>query len=183
MRMRFFMNPIVRRALFAVAFIGLFFTVLRPSRDAITKHLLVPAVLSIKGDSVPVSIFHYGGPGFYIVRTDVTGDWQRNSEERSNRTPVGMNPDAQKNTFSFRGFGDKFFSLGAFYFLVMGFGWKPVGKLFFLHQAITVVSLICLLLAVSTHPAWLYPMNLLVTYITPAATGIFVLMGRKTVDV
>lgn len=112
MRMRFFMNPIVRRALFVVAFIGIYFVALRPGRNAVTEHIVVPVVLAVKGDSVPVSIFHYGGPGFYIVRTDVTGDWQRNSEERSNRTPVGMNPDAQKNTFSFRGFGDKFFSLG-----------------------------------------------------------------------
>lgn len=174
------MNPNVRRALFVVAFIGIYFVALRPGRNAVTEHIVVPAVLEMKGDSVPVSIFHYGGPGFYIVRTDVTGDWQRNSEERSERTPVGMNPDAQKNTFSFRGFGDKFFTLGSLYFLAFGFGWKSVGKLFLLHQAITTISLICLFLAVSTHPAWLYPMNLLVTYITPAATGMYVLtVGRR----
>lgn len=174
------MNPIVRRALYVFFYIGLYFVVLRPSRDTITERVIIPVVRELKGDTVPVSFFYYGGPGFYIVRTDMTGDWQRNSEDRSNRTPVGMNSNAQKNAFSFRGFGDKFFSLGAFYFLVMGFGWKPVGKLFLLHQAITAVSLICLLLAVSTHPAWLYPMNLLVTYITPAATGMFVLtVGRR----
>lgn len=61
----------------------------------------------------------------------------------------------------------------------MGFGWKPVGWLFLLHQAITAGSLVCLFLAVGTHPGWLYPMNLLVTYITPAATGMFVLTMIK----
>lgn len=177
--MRFHQHPNLRRVLYALAFIGIYFVALRPGRNAITREVVVPVVHVMKGDAVPVAIVHSGGPGFYIVRTDVTGDWQRNSGDRSERTPVGMNPDAQKNTFSFRGFGDKFFSLGAFYFLMMGHGWRPVGRLFLLHQAITALSLGCLLLAVSTHPAWLYPMNLLVTYITPAATGIFVLTMIK----
>lgn len=180
MLMRFFMNPIVRRILFVILFIGIYFVALRPGRNAITEHILVPAVLAMKGDAVPVTVVHYSGPGFYIVRTDVIGEWQRSSEDRSERTAVGMGGETQKNTFSYRGFGDKFFTLGTLYFLAMGFGWKPVGWLFLLHQGITVLSLICLFLAVSTHPAWLYPMNLLVTYLTPAATGIFVLtVGRR----
>lgn len=87
---------------------------------------------------------------------------------------------ATTSEYVFSGFGNSFFLLGSIYFLAFGFGWKPVGWLFLLHQAITAFSLICLFLAVSTHPAWLYPMNLLVTYITPAATGLFVLtVGRK----
>lgn len=82
--------------------------------------------------------------------------------------------------YVFSGFGNSFFLLGALYFLAFGFGCKPVGWLFLLHLGITALSLICLFLAVSTHPAWLYPMNLLVTYITPAATGMFVLtVGRR----
>lgn len=168
-----------QRLAYSLVFIVIYLFALRPIRDTITANILVPFVQQIKAESVPVMFYYFGGTSFYVIRTDIQGDWQRNAEDRTARTVVGIGDQAQKNSFSFRGFGDKFFSLGAFYFLSFGFGWKPVGWLFLLHQSVTVLSLTCLILAVSTNPAWLYPMNLLVTYITPAATGMFVLTWRK----
>jgi hypothetical protein len=81
--------------------------------------------------------------------------------------------------YVFSGFGNSFFLLGGAYFLAFGLGWKPVVGLFLIHQGITLLALLCLFLAIGLTPAWLYPMNLLVTYITPAATGMYVLtVGR-----
>jgi hypothetical protein len=173
------MKEIGIRALYAVAFVAFFAMFLRPGRDAITGQLLHPAAISLHNEAVPVTFYYFGGPGFYIVRTDVQGDWQRNAEDRSARTAVGVGSQTVKNSFSFRGFGDKFFSLGALYFLLFGFGWKPVMKLYAIHVGVTMLSLLCIYFGITHHPAWLYPMNLLVTYITPAATGMFVLMSNK----
>lgn len=82
--------------------------------------------------------------------------------------------------YVFSGFANSFFLMGGVYFLAFGFGWKPVLHLFIIHQGITLLALISLFFAISWHPAWLYPMNFLVTYFTPAATGMFVLtVGRR----
>ena len=92
---------------------------------------------------------------------------------------VAMKADTTSQ-YVFSGFANSFFLMGAVYFLAFGFGWKPVFHLFLIHQGITLLALISLFLAVSWHPAWLYPMNFLVTYFTPAATGMFVLtVGRR----
>lgn len=148
-----FLRPILLSVLLVVIYLGAW----RSVRVVLVSDLIGPVVTTMAETQGKVSIEPKKGASL-IVRKPTT------SAE-----------------YVFSGFGNSFFLLGAMYFLVAGRGWKPVGWLFLLHQGITFLSLICLFLAVSTHPVWLYPMNVLVTYITPAATGMFVLtVGRRS---
>ena len=149
---------ILRNIAFATLFVVLYLMIWRPVREELSQSVLLPVIGHFTSDFLPIQLTTDGKTTIIIYRTDAV---------------------EQKNVITFTGFGNAFFLLGSVYLLAFGFGWKPVGWLFLLHQAITAGSLICLLLAVSTHPAWLYPMNVLVTYITPAATGLFVLTVRR----
>jgi len=143
---------ILRKIALATLFVVLYFLIWRPIRAELSQSVLLPSLEHLTSERVPIHYYSDGKTTILAVRTG-----------------------SQNKVVSFTGFGNAFFLFGSVYLLAFGLGWKPVGWLFLLHQAITAVSLICLFLAVSTHPAWLYPMNLLVTYITPAATGLFVL--------
>jgi len=166
-----------RRALFICVLLLAYAGLHRPLRKEIIQNGIIPLVQHLNTGH-EVELIPRQSPGVYVR-------WNRDTLRTVSPEPTesGSPSALSRNTldlFTFRGFGDKFFLLGALYFLAMGMGWKPVGWLFLIHQGITLLSLVCLLLAVTLHPAWLYAMNLLVTYITPAATGMFVLgKGRK----
>jgi len=152
-------HTILRNIAFATLFVALYLLVWRPVREELTQSVMLPVVGHLKSDLVPIHVQSDGKTTLLLYRTDA---------------------EAQKSVFTFTGFGNLFLLLGAVYFLAFGFGWKPVLHLFLIHQGITLLALISLFLAVSWHPAWLYPMNFLVTYFTPAATGMFVLtVGRR----
>lgn len=165
--------------LFVGLFGGLYFLVWRPIRVVVVQDLILPAISSIEQPRAQIYNTHPNNPAFYVILPNVYGPLQRNNENREKRTdsPVGM--ERQKNVFNYTAFGDKFFLFGSLYLLSFGFGWNRVLQLFLIHQGISLLSVICLFSAVGIHPAWLYPMNLLVTYITPAATGMFVLTTKS----
>lgn len=166
--------------LLALLFAALYFIAWRPVRVWVTNDLVRPAFERMLEEDAPLRFAQRRRPGLQVIRTDIQGTYERNvSPERNQRPAQALGGEARKNIYVFNGFGNAFFLLGGLCLLAFGHGWRPVGWLFLLHQAITALSLVCLLLAVSTHPAWLYPMNLLVTYITPAATGLFVLRVTK----
>lgn len=174
------MKPRNRFLLAAALFAAFYLLAWRPVRVWITNDVMRPAIERMLSEDAPLRFHPTARASFYVVRTDIQGTWERSGEAGSERSAQSLGGDAEKNVYRFNGFGNAFFLLGGLYFLAFGHGWRPVGRLFLLHQAITALSLGCLLLAVSAHPAWLYPMNLLVTYITPAATGLFVLtVGRR----
>lgn len=174
-----FAHPYFKRAIYALLFITLFVFIIRPSRDLLTHSVIFPLAQAVQKEEIPIFMQYKGGPSFYIVRLDVYGNWQQSNQADSTHSGSAALSRPEKNRFNFRGFGDKFFSLGALYFLVLGFGWIAVIRLYFIHLGITALSLACLFLALTTHPSWLYPMNLLVTYITPALSGIYVLARKK----
>lgn len=155
-------------AVFVVAYFGMW----RPIREYTTQKLLSPQVQRLSSPDSIVQPYTDGKTTLILVRTDIKVlPVEQNATSLSSRSG--------KNVVTFNGFGNVFFLLGSVVILLIGPGLKPVGWLFLLHQGITLLSLFCLFLAVSTHPAWLYPMNLLVTYITPAATGMYVLTWRR----
>lgn len=141
--------------LFALLLAALYLIAWRPVRVWITNDVVRPAFERLLTDDAPMRFVERRRPGLLVIRTDI------------------------EKTHVFNGFGNAFFLFGGLYVLAFGHGWRPVAWLFLLHQGITALSLVCLFLAVTSTPAWLYPMNLLVTYITPAATGMFVLTMIK----
>lgn len=147
--------PRIPHLIFALLLAAFYLLAWRPVRVWVTNDLVRPAFERVLTDDAPMRFVERRRPGLLVIRTDI------------------------EKIYVFNGFGNAFFLFGGVYLLAVGRGWKPVGWLFLLHQAITAGSLICLFLAVGTHPGWLYPMNLLVTYITPAATGMFVLTMIK----
>jgi len=147
----------IRNIAFATLFAVLYLWIWRPVRQDLSQSFVFPIVGYLKSDLMPIQHQSDGKTTLLLYRTDA---------------------EAQKSVFTFTGFGNLFLLIGAVYFLAFGFGWKPVLHLFLIHQLITLLALISLFLAVSWHPAWLYPMNFMVTYFTPAATGMFVLMRR-----
>jgi hypothetical protein len=172
-------HKLVRIAIYLILFVLLYFGIWRQVRVTFVQSVLIPNLEKIENGRVHVLNYFPANPAFYLAIPDVYGPLQRNNEQREQRADIPVGLVREKNIFNYTGFGDKFFLLGSLYVIAVGFGWKPVFQLFMIHQVISVLSLLCLILAVSSHPSWLYPMNLLVTYITPATTGMFVLTWRK----
>jgi hypothetical protein len=141
----------MRSILFALAFAAAYFLVWRPVRVWTTNEVVRPALERVTAADAPIRFVSRARPGLYVDRTDI------------------------EKIYVFNGFGNAFFLFGGLYFLAFGHGWRPVGWLFLIHQGLSALALLSLFLAVTLHPAWLYAMNLLVTYLTPAATGMFVL--------
>jgi len=165
-------EQILRKLVVVALFVAVYFMVWRPVREQITQKLLFPLIeRSVTSESV-VQPYSDGKTTIILVRTDV-------NHAAANGEATSLRPQTSKSMVTFNGFGNAFFLLGSVVILAFNLSWKHVLQLFLIHQGITVLALISLFLAVSTHPAWLYPMNLLVTYITPAATGMFVLMRKR----
>jgi hypothetical protein len=147
--------PYPMRFLLLLLLVMAYLAVWRPVRVVLVSDLIRPVVtvLAVEGGDVSV-------------------------EPKKGASLIVRKPGSSAE-YVFSGFANSFFLLGAAYFLIAGFGWRPVLWLFALHQGITLLAAISLFLAVGSSSTWIYPMNFLVTYITPAATGMFVLTWRK----
>lgn len=145
----------LRSLMLAFLLILAYFGVWRQVRVIITTELVFPIVEFLAKENLDLTINIQSRPAITIKQVNQVGYHE------------------------FSGFGNSFFLFGSIYFVLVGYGLKPVSTLFLIHQGITILALLCLLLAVSISHTWLYPMKLLVTYITPAATGMFVLMQKR----
>jgi hypothetical protein len=144
-------------------------------KSVVLALLLILAYFGVWRQVRVVLISEYIFPLVERINTEETG-LRINAHER----PAITIKDNQKSGYhEFSGFGNSFLLFGSLYFIFAGIGWRPILNLSLLHFGITFLSLGCLLLAVGVNSAWLYPMKLLVTYITPAATGMFVLMQKR----
>lgn len=140
-----------RRFLLFTLLLTAYVLVWRPVRVVLVSDLISPIVTEIANQNGDVSVEPKKGASLIVRKPGSSAE------------------------YVFSGFANSFFLLGAAYFLIAGFGWRPVAWLFALHQGITLLAGISLFLAVGSSSTWIYPMNFLVTYITPAATGMFVM--------
>lgn len=175
-------NKVLKTLFYIIVLSSIYFVMLRPVRVYFVQNIIFQELSKTYNSNVQLYNAHPSNPAFYVILPNINGPYQRNDVDRNLRLQLNQSSISEKNIFNYTGFGDKFFLFGSIYLICIGLGWKYVYQLFILHQLISLLSLTFLILTFAYSTMWLYPMNLLVTYITPAATGMFVLTWGKRLN-
>jgi hypothetical protein len=137
---------------------------LKPMRMYVVHEALIPVGLYVQSDPSQFRLETSQSVGFHIA--DATNPTQKSSE-----------------WLAYTGFGNLYFLIGATILILMGRNWRSILLLLGIHVILSLISGGFLLLGLwSNSIGWMYAMDFTVSKAVPAATGLYVLMKRGTVD-